>query len=345
MKDSTLKVTILHEYGPKRHYEALYYLKEVGYLEYLRMVRFSVPYLIRNDPTSLSNELINLASLFFKCGENIIIGAAPYDLVIPYLLRLKEKNNVIYHTSWPFWDGVRHPKKTFLPYQKSLWRRFLMGLKTVTVTEAAKESIQKLGAFATHIPHCVNTKIFRPGKTKGGNTVVLYVGAINEYKGVNYLIEVIRKWRWKNVEFWFVGKGRLDKLIRVMQKRYPVRYFGYISSQAELAEIYRKADIFVLPTASIELFGIVLIEAMASGLPVVATNTIGPSEIIDHGKTGYLVPKKNVEALQQAISILVENPSLIKRMGMEGRKKALNKYEVSIISDSWKQVMKKAGFE
>jgi len=163
---------------------------------------------------------------------------------------------------------------------------------------------------------------------------------------IDYLLGLICAWEWKDVEFWFVGEGILKKQIEKMQGKYPVRYFGYIENQEKLAEVYRQADIFILPASATyeELFGIVLIEAMASGLPVIAANSLGPSEIVDHGVNGYLIPKGNVKALGKAIKHLLENPELRKRMGKEGRKKALEKYDEAIVAKQWQQVMAETGF-
>lgn len=345
----SLNLTILHEYGAKRHYEALFYLRDTGYIDEISEVQFNIIQKIvqyRDFYAALKN-LKALIDLFFRSNRNIILGAAPYDPIIPYLIWLKKRHNVIHHSSWPYWDGSKYPKKVIYPYQKKLWEKYVKKLHVVTVTETAKRNIEHFGAVSTCIPHSVNTQVFRPADQKSGEYVVLYVGRLIVEKGVGYLLNLANKWRQKDVEFWFVGDGELKGQIERMQKKYSVRYFPYVTCQENLAEIYRKADVLVLPAlpAYEELFGIVLVEAMASGLPVLAANSVGPSEIIEHGVNGFLVPKGNEKELENSLSYLLENPEIGRKMGLEGRRKVLKNYAVANVAKLWQREMLKAGFQ
>ncbi|MEM3394014.1 MAG: glycosyltransferase, partial [Candidatus Methanomethylicia archaeon] len=166
-------------------------------------------------------------------------------------------------------------------------------------------------------------------------------GRLVPEKGIGYLIKVITGMQWKNTEFWFVGDGKLRSFIEALEQKYPVKYFGYIDDQKILAKIYQSADILVLPTISNELFGIVLIEAMACGLPVIATDTVGPREIIKNGVTGFIIPRRDIKALREAIMLLIQDHALRKRMSIKAREEAIKKYDVSIISDRWLKIMRK----
>ncbi|MEM2661418.1 MAG: glycosyltransferase family 4 protein [Nitrososphaeria archaeon] len=337
------RITILHEYGPKRHYEALFHLKERDLLKKINIVKFSIPYLFLYEFRSIPKELVGLSKLLLHANDNIVVGAAPYDAIVTYLLQLKKKNNLIYHTSWPFWDKDIGPKKSILLGIKRLWKEFLRDLMVVTVTKYAKHSLEKIGINAFHIPHSVNTEIFKPLEaTKSNNKVhILYVGRLVPEKGIGYLIKVITGMQWKNTEFWFVGDGKLRSFIEALEQKYPVKYFGYIDDQKILAKIYQSADILVLPTISEELFGIVLIEAMACGLPTIATNTIGPMEIVKNGTTGIVIPKGDIKALKNSIEMLIQDEALRKKMGTNGREEAIKKYDVAVVSKQWMKVIEK----
>src|SRR5262249_51194424 len=86
-----------------------------------------------------------------------------------------------------------------------------------------------------------------------------------------------------------------------------VRLLGEVPDDAEVGRLYREADVFCLPTVQ-EGFGIVFLEAMASGLPVVATTAAAIPEVVPDGKAGLLVPPGDVEALAAALVELLRDP-------------------------------------
>jgi glycosyltransferase involved in cell wall biosynthesis len=91
---------------------------------------------------------------------------------------------------------------------------------------------------------------------------------------------------------------------------------------SDIGEHYAKAGIFVFPSLWHEPFGIPVIEAMAAGLPVVATRGGALPEIVIHGETGFLVDRGDSEGLSRAIATLLANPALRARMGAAGRERA-----------------------
>ena len=95
---------------------------------------------------------------------------------------------------------------------------------------------------------------------------------------------------------------------------------------AELIERYRQADLYVMPTTN-EAYGHVFIEAMASGLPVVATHINAIPEIIADGETGILIPPGDTSALKNALQQLIDDPALRLRMGEAGRLRAITQFD------------------
>jgi len=104
-----------------------------------------------------------------------------------------------------------------------------------------------------------------------------------------------------------------------MSKELDVGFLGWTPHE-NLPKVYSKADIFVLPSYT-EALGIVIMEAMASGLPVIATKTSGAQDLVEDGKTGFLVPIGNTIALKEKIKVLLENPGLRRTMGSAGRER------------------------
>ena len=112
-------------------------------------------------------------------------------------------------------------------------------------------------------------------------------------------------------------RDRLRKLVRSLDIEDAVRWLPVLS-EAEVLLYYGAADVFVMPSRY-ELFGIVMLEAMASGVPVVATRFGGPPEVITDGETGLLVDPTDIAELAAAIVELVEDPERRRRMGAAAR--------------------------
>jgi hypothetical protein len=100
-----------------------------------------------------------------------------------------------------------------------------------------------------------------------------------------------------------------------------------LGARADIPELLARADVFVLSSRS-EGFPVSVLEAMAAGLPVVATNVGGVAEAVDHGKTGFLVPAGDSQALARAVERLVADPRLRRRLGAAGRSMARALFDV-----------------
>jgi len=181
----------------------------------------------------------------------------------------------------------------------------------------------------------------------------LFVGRLVEEKGVLELIDVTKKIKacQKNVEFWFVGQGPLRSYLDKLKRQLPIRYLGHIDNTL-LPKVYQEADILVLPSKRKrrweELFGIVLIEAMSCGLPIIASNHVGPREIITHGYDGFLIRNdpnldrtKFIEEIAKYICLLAENMDLRREMGLRGRQKAEQLYDVKVVAEKWREVLER----
>ncbi len=159
--------------------------------------------------------------------------------------------------------------------------------------------------------------------------VILFVGALTKwhrYKGLEYLLEALKKVVVKNREaqLLIVGEGYLKqhyvKLCRELGIKENVCFAGDVPDN-ELPIFYAAADIVVLPSIDkSEGCGLTLLEANASGRPVIGSKVGGIPEIIRHGVNGLLVPPKNPEELYRAINLLLNDDEKRIKMGREGRK-------------------------
>jgi rhamnosyl/mannosyltransferase len=153
--------------------------------------------------------------------------------------------------------------------------------------------------------------------------VVAFVGRLNYYKGVEYLIDAMSD---VDATLLVAGDGkRRSALERRASERGVadrVQFLGYVSEDA-LASVYRTADVFVLPSvASSEAFGIVQLEAMARGVPVVNTSLpTGVPWVSQHEETGFTVPPGDASALAEAITRLLEDESRRLEYGAKARER------------------------
>ena len=157
---------------------------------------------------------------------------------------------------------------------------------------------------------------------------VLFVGRLEKRKGLRFLLrawpEVLR--RQPEARLVVVGRGRPLEGYRRFAARQgwspsDVVFAGYVPDE-DLPRYYQAADVFCAPNTGQESFGIVLLEAMAAGAPIVAADIPGYRDVVTHEREGLLVETKNAGALADAIRRLLANPSLRASMRAAGQAKA-----------------------
>ena len=119
-----------------------------------------------------------------------------------------------------------------------------------------------------------------------------------------------------------------------------VIFAGQVSNK-DLTQFYNLSDIFVLPSIDkSEAFGIVLLEAMASGIPVIASNLPGVRNIIENGVNGFLTKPKNADDLTEKMHLILKDDGLKKNMGINSRKIAEKKYSPEIVGNKLNKIFK-----
>lgn len=163
------------------------------------------------------------------------------------------------------------------------------------------------------------------------NDFVLFVGRLNYYKGLRYLIEAMKSIRAKLV---IVGEGplkeSLKKKIQELGIGDKVIFLPFITKESELVNFYKACSVFVLPSVfKSEAFGLVLLEAMACQKPVVTTELgTGTSFVNQDGVTGFVVPPKDSLALAKAIKKILENKKLARKFGQNARRRVESEFSL-----------------
>ncbi len=184
-----------------------------------------------------------------------------------------------------------------------------------------------------HIVHCgVVPELYRKGEGAPGRNM-LFVGRLAAVKGVAVLLRAmveIRN-RFPDAHLTLIGDGgeraALEKLSADLGLSGTVTFAG-AKTQAEVAETLKTVDLFVLPSFA-EGVPVVLMEAMASGLPVIATRIAGISELVEEGVSGHLVPPGSEQSLIEAVSALLEAPDRRDSMGRAGRDRVEAEFDIA----------------
>jgi glycosyltransferase involved in cell wall biosynthesis len=189
--------------------------------------------------------------------------------------------------------------------------------------------------------HCgVDTELFRPRVGRRGAPVlrIVCVGTLHEVKGQRVLVEACRLLRNEGVELEcrLVGAGEdaseLARLIGDLGLDHAIRMDGAVT-RPQLVELLREVDVLAapsVPTARGKREGIpvVLMEAMAAGVPVVASNVSGIPELVEDGSTGLLVPPGDARALADALRRVHDEPELALRLAARAREKVERDFDL-----------------
>ncbi len=191
--------------------------------------------------------------------------------------------------------------------------------------------LQKATEFVRH----VTRRIIK----KDGHQL-LFVGGLDKahyFKGLNKLFQALAFIKEKNWTLDIIGNGNLKKyyqnIANELNIEKKVKFRGRVS-QENLIRHYQSSDILILPSInSHEAFGLVLIEALACGLPVIASDLPGVRGVFDDKKEGLLVKTANILDLKEKINYLLKNEEIRQEMSIKARQLTLKKYDQNIIAD------------
>lgn len=230
------------------------------------------------------------------------------------------------------------PPHTFWP--RRLMKRLLLRRyrRAIGISEFVRQCLEEQGVWR-NVSSClyfVNTARFAPRpETRavmrrdllaGDRFVVLLVAQLIKAKGVDVLLRALTRLP-DHVVTWVVGDGeegdRLRCLARELGVTRRVRFFGY---QADVSDFMQGADCLVVPSLWQEAVGLVVLEGMSTGLPVIGSAVGGIPEFIDDGRAGFLVEAGNVSQLAERIGQLASDPDLRTRLGLAARTAALARF-------------------
>ncbi len=229
-------------------------------------------------------------------------------------------------------------------------RRILLKADALTVvSRTMHEEVKRLGAdhAKVHvIPMGTDLKNrFVPPETRQNNGSLLFVGRLVEKKGLRYLIDalplILKIHPKANLRIAGDGPERENLEIKCAELCITdhVLFLGAIKHES-LPDLYRTADVVVFPSVIAgggdrEGFGLVLVEALGCECVTVVTDLPAMQDIIIDGKTGFVVPQKNVQKLAEKIVSLLDNPEVGRSVGKEGRRFVVERYDWNVIAERY----------
>lgn len=187
----------------------------------------------------------------------------------------------------------------------------------------------------SHVPNGVDTSFYSLNNQKRENVIITYIGRLISNKGPQYLVQaaphIIKAH--PEAQIYLVGEGPLkDRLMQQVASQRLEEHIHFLGNVSSTLPILQATTIFVRPSLT-EGMSLAILEAMACGLPVVASSLGGNVEIIENGETGYLVPPADSRALAEAIGILLGNNEIATELGRNARKKIEMFYDWEQITD------------
>ncbi len=170
-----------------------------------------------------------------------------------------------------------------------------------------------------HVPYGVDLSAFKQIPKNDNVFRVVFVGGMTLRKGVHYLLQAFSELNLTNSELLLIGS--INDEIKPFFKKYEGKYkwIGHIP-QGELYKHYSQGSVFVLNSIE-DGFGMVIIQAMACGLPVIATTNTGGQDIIRDGQEGFIIPIADVAALKDKLLYFYQRPELCREMGQTAKKR------------------------
>ena len=177
-----------------------------------------------------------------------------------------------------------------------------------------------------------------------GKVVALFVGNLLPLKGLHILIDAVSRVNDETVVLLIVGGGYGEKVYKKQVKEagldHKVIFAGPKSPDEDLSLYYNVGDFLVLPSTHSESFGLVVIEAMASGRPAIVSSLLGPSQLVEDGTDGLVAQVGDPEDLKNKIEYLAQERDLRKTMGAAARKKVTEKYTWDKIGEELERTLR-----
>ncbi len=268
------------------------------------------------------------------------------------IIKKKSKNKILFHIRSRIQDEDWNNKK----YQK-MYRSMLSGQKAIVLDDSLAKDLHGLVEEKNIyvLPNAIENAIsddeikrivLERKKSKEFN--ILFLSNMDETKGWFKLLQACKILKDKKINFKcnfvgaFPGEKEKNKFYDYVKKNNLEDFVSYLGKKTgqDKNEILKKSDALVFPTEyRLETFGRVILEGMMFSMPVIANGIAAIPNIISDGKTGFVLKENTPEEIAEKIKILAEDKKLREKMGREGRKRFLDKFEMKKYSEEFLKIL------
>jgi sugar transferase (PEP-CTERM/EpsH1 system associated) len=301
--------------------------------------------------------------------------------VIPRLIRFmrSQRPHIVHTRNWGTVDGILAARFAGVPSvihgehgwnmndpegqsRRRLWLRRFLGLgvgRFVTVSDDIRRWLENVVRVPDRkvqtIRNGVDTEKFHPrlrdekglGTRSEGGIVIGTVGRLDPIKRQDLLLQAFSKLDpdARKVKLLLAGEGPERKRLETLRDGLPGGdRISFLGEREDVPELYRIMDIFVLPSRN-EGMSNTILEAMASGLPVIATAVGGNPELVRDGRTGILIAPDSVDAIRDAIQHYVENPEIRRIHGANAREEAVDRFSLKRMVEEYENLYRDACYQ
>ncbi len=341
-------IYIAHEYGDESHFKALYEkAQQYGYSVSGQIILKNRSFLgkiykaiFKRHKLKEAIEVIrDRIKFYFIKNQILIVGIAPYNKHLNKYKRIFKRNQSYYFTSQIKWDGSDCIKGTINNKEKfeKLLSECFQG--AFCVSRVSEHGVSKYIDKTRVVNHSINVNEYRYSMATNEPIKLLYIGQYVERKNICLLLQWIKDNPNTKFSFSFMGRGELEKEINSLcEQDDRVVNKGFCSKDI-LKQTICEYDYLLLPSEE-EPFGIVLIEALACGVPCIVSDAVGPSEIIKDGYNGFIFSlKEKYTSFAQVMKRVIETSEKEQQILRQNAYKSGLQFDTSQIVLKWMELL------
>ena len=311
------KVYICHQYYEPSHFKALYKCAQKYGYQIMELIvlnpRAAVKHrneLIERAGIEIAEKwyqdnCVNQGNLWLLRNEIVIIGVAPFDRLLAQYQDVLVQNYSIYMTSWTDWHSGNVP----YPYQENkagfleTLTRHINGV--ACVSRKTEQEVSQWNGVTQVVNHSISVSTYKRKDDFTRKRKYIFLGRLVRIKNIEAITGYMKSHPDKHIRIDIAGDGELkDDLERYAAQDSRICLLGKLSKDEIKAQL-KDYDYLILPSYQ-EPFGIVLLEALACGVPCITSNAQGPIEIICHNKTGIIFRLEDGNGFEQAMDYSME---------------------------------------